>query len=142
MSHPKGVCPQHILERNERLKNSSRCARGHVRKPGVRCLECRKITSRQYKVQHQESLKAWHKAHHLLHTYELTLDEFNRKKEAQKNCCAICNRLMSSPCVDHDHETRTVRDLLCGNCNRALGLFQDDALIVAKAAEYLRKWKV
>jgi Recombination endonuclease VII len=73
--------------------------------------------------------------------YEMTVDEYKRKVEAQKNCCAICHRLMDRPCVDHDHDTKTVRDLLCKNCNCALGLFQDDALIVAKAAEYLKEWK-
>lgn len=74
--------------------------------------------------------------------YDMTLDEFNQKRESQKNCCAICNRLMDKPCVDHDHDTGKVRDLLCKNCNCALGLLQDDVLIVAKAAEYLKRWKL
>lgn len=43
--------------------------------------------------------------------------------------------------VDHDHETGQVRDLLCHNCNRALGLFQDNIEIVDSALEYLKQWK-
>ena len=81
------------------------------------------------------------RGYYLGHEYDLTVEEYNRKRETQKNCCAICNRLMDRPCVDHDHETEQVRDLLCKNCNCALGLLQDDVLIAEKAAEYLRKWK-
>ena len=43
--------------------------------------------------------------------------------------------------VDHDHETGQVRDLLCHNCNRALGLFQDSIETVEAALNYLKKWK-
>jgi len=41
--------------------------------------------------------------------------------------------------VDHDHKTNEVRGLLCHNCNRALGLLQDDVGNLQKAIEYLTK---
>ena len=39
------------------------------------------------------------------------------------------------------HETNQVRDILCRNCNCALGLLQDDVLILESALAYLKKWK-
>lgn len=43
--------------------------------------------------------------------------------------------------VDHDHSTGEVRDLLCHNCNRALGLLQDSIENTKAALNYLKKWK-
>jgi Recombination endonuclease VII len=69
-------------------------------------------------------------------------------KEDQNNCCAICgskgffinkNNSTELLAVDHDHNTGKVRELLCHNCNRGLGLFQDNFVLLKKAAAYLQK---
>lgn len=39
--------------------------------------------------------------------------------------------------VDHDHKTGTIRGLLCHNCNRALGLLEDNSLTIKKIIPYL-----
>lgn len=41
--------------------------------------------------------------------------------------------------VDHDHTTGKVRGLLCHNCNRALGLLQDNKSYLQSAINYLKK---
>jgi hypothetical protein len=40
--------------------------------------------------------------------------------------------------LDHCHETGTVRGLLCGRCNKGLGLLGDNEEAVMRALEYLR----
>lgn len=41
--------------------------------------------------------------------------------------------------VDHDHQTMEVRGLLCGSCNRALGLLKDDKETLIRLATYLER---
>lgn len=55
--------------------------------------------------------------------------------------CAICdNPIGYADSVDHNHDTGQVRGMLCTQCNRALGLFQDSAQLLAKAIYYLEKY--
>ena len=82
--------------------------------------------------------------------YGITEAQYEAKKTLQKHKCMICGaegfcignkNHTEKLVVDHDHETGQVRDLLCHNCNRALGLFQDNIEIVDSALEYLKQWK-
>jgi hypothetical protein len=67
----------------------------------------------------------------------------------QNGVCAICGEPERSPdkatgktrdlAIDHNHETGVVRQLLCSNCNRALGLFCDDPALLDAAMAYLHK---
>jgi hypothetical protein len=65
----------------------------------------------------------------------------------QGGVCAICAQperhrdgLSGKPkdlAVDHDHVTGAVRALLCSACNTAIGLFNDDDALLAKAQTYV-----
>lgn len=79
-------------------------------------------------------------------TYHISLEEYIDMAEKQNFVCAICGEenfamgVNHSGClvVDHDHKTGEVRGLLCHNCNRALGLFQDNPDLIQRAAKYLK----
>jgi hypothetical protein len=79
----------------------------------------------------------------LLQTYGITNQDYEQMLENQGFCCAGCglhqNILEKKLNVDHDHVTGKVRGLLCGNCNRALGLVKDNMETLVRLQEYLEK---
>jgi hypothetical protein len=80
----------------------------------------------------------------LLKGYGLSLDDYERMVARQHGRCAVCKRREAftdgrSWCIDHDHVTGQVRGLLCSDCNRAVGLFQDDPKIIGRAGRYVER---
>lgn len=79
----------------------------------------------------------------------ITLDQYEQMLAAQGGCCAICGTDdpgQRSFHVDHDHACcpsskkacgNCTRSLLCGNCNKGLGLLRDDPELLRLAAAYL-----
>jgi hypothetical protein len=61
--------------------------------------------------------------------------------EAQDRACAICH--VSIPIdgktthLDHDHDTKKVRGVLCNKCNMAIGLLHEDLKLFQAAVTYL-----
>jgi hypothetical protein len=39
--------------------------------------------------------------------------------------------------IDHDHASGEIRGVLCGNCNRAIGLMRDNPALLRAGADYL-----
>ena len=80
----------------------------------------------------------------LKRNYGLTVDQYNAMFEAQKGCCSICGRHQSTLptrlCVDHNHQTGQVRGLLCPQCNKGLGHFQDSKDLLVNALTYMNKF--
>lgn len=77
----------------------------------------------------------------VLTKYGLSLQQYNDLLAKQEEKCAICHA--TSPLViDHCHETKAVRGLLCLNCNFALGFMRDNPEIALAAAAYLMGPKI
>lgn len=70
----------------------------------------------------------------------LTEDDYEMMLARQSGVCAICKGKPTGErlAIDHVHGTKRVRGLLCGSCNRALGLFKDDPVRLAVAIKYLK----
>lgn len=99
---------------------------------------------RKRKFEHRPHSILQRRAYSILKSYGLTSDDFALMLERQGGGCAVCGATTSGdprrPAlhVDHDHETGVVRGILCLRCNVSIGLFQDDASLIERAAIYLR----
>jgi hypothetical protein len=82
---------------------------------------------------------------YLNRTYGITINDYREMLEEQGHRCKLCGSegftMKDSHniklVVDHCHKDGHVRGLLCHNCNRALGLLQDDKETLQKAIDYL-----
>ena len=78
------------------------------------------------------------RATRLMRTYGITTEEYEDMYLAVTGHCQICGEYWDILAVDHDHETGKVRGLLCQQCNRGIGIFQDDPIRVRQALTYLQ----
>lgn len=77
----------------------------------------------------------------LLRKYGLTYEEYEAKITANDGKCPICLEVIAvKPCVDHNHETGQVRDVLCNRCNQWIGFVETRRELVAPMLAYLDKW--
>ena len=78
------------------------------------------------------------RARRLKRHYGISVEEYERMLCEAAGRCAVCGEELLDPHVDHNHKTGKIRGLLCPQCNIGLGMFNDSAEILAKAASYLR----
>ena len=87
----------------------------------------------------------------LMRRYSIDLDQYEWLLEQNNGVCRICRQPetrkskskaipTASLMVDHDHEGKAVRGLLCHNCNVGIGAFKDDIEILEAAIKYLEYW--
>jgi len=81
------------------------------------------------------------KNRHLMRSYGLSPEKFEALKIVAGNKCQVCNRPWQNGygrhVIDHCHKTGKVRGILCGPCNRALGLLGDDENRIKSLLKYL-----
>jgi len=63
---------------------------------------------------------------------------FDEMLEEQGGKCKICLLASDDFVIDHNHRTGKIRGLLCRKCNSALGMCNDDADVLLRAAHYLQ----
>lgn len=130
---------------------TKKCSRCGVEKPRSdyyedkgkwpsQCKECQRERSREYygrtpERRRQVARDSQRRAR--LREYGITPDEYNAMWVLQGGRCRICQREADLQ-VDHCHDTGKVRGLLCGPCNKALGLLRDDVTTLLAAVSYLK----
>lgn len=137
-----------IRTEDEKRRNAESARRSAAKYP-----ERRKAARQAYYQKNREELlakrKAWRadgrgrkvQLRHSLAKLGWSLEAFESAKIAQGGRCDICGETPNSALhADHDHATMRPRALLCGNCNRALGLFKDSPERLERAANYLRRF--
>lgn len=131
MPYLKGhhVTSKHVAPRG--TKRCNRCGefvplsefyKAVAKKDGLvnQCKPCFNISSREYALRRK---------------YGITQDDVDRMVRAQGGRCAICRKRKKLH-VDHCHRTGKVRGMLCGTCNRAIGMLSTVRLLNA-AIQYL-----
>jgi hypothetical protein len=82
-------------------------------------------------------MRATAKNHVLQTKYGLTLTQVEQMHKDVDSRCQICLGYAERLHIDHCHSEGHVRGLLCGPCNRGLGLFKDNPEYLANAIKYL-----
>lgn len=96
------------------------------------------VRARSWQAAHPERDKLNKVKRALLKNYQLSYDDYCKMVDNQSGKCAICSTIpIRRLDVDHNHETGKIRQLLCSNCNTAIGLFKDNPNILRAAASYL-----
>jgi hypothetical protein len=84
----------------------------------------------------------------LKYKHNMTLEDYDILLKSQNGVCAICLQECKTKkglAIDHDHSCcpvdrscgKCVRGLLCSNCNGAIGMLQEDIVILNRAIAYL-----
>jgi hypothetical protein len=114
------------------------------KKTGRRHSACKECDKARVKARHQANPERT-RNNDLKRNYGITLDEHTQMYEDQNGVCAVCEKpgdgKWKKLCVDHDHKTGKVRQLLCRNCNMILGQVDDNINYMEKLTAYLKKHK-
>lgn len=109
------------------LKKCPRCGRVLPAKEFVKddnmCRICRRDYNWQYK-------------------YGISPEQYLQMYQEQGGKCKICGKELPDGeylHIDHNKDTGEVRGLLCGKCNRGLGIFDELPENFIKAVEYLKE---
>ena len=100
----------------------------------------------QYFAKYRKANKQKHRYYSIKHRHGLSKDAYDLLLSTQSFRCAACEVDLSAIGshnihVDHCHKTQKIRAILCGPCNRALGLMKDDPVKLHKLAEYITRFK-
>jgi len=109
--------------------------------------EKRRKSREKYPNAQKEATARWEKkfpkmreAARVVKQYGITLYQIEEARVKQENKCGGCGEeFTKTPHVDHNHATGEFRGLLCGPCNRAIGLLKDSAERCFSIGEYLSK---
>lgn len=108
---------------------------------GTWCKECFNRYRRENRHRYEQKNRLWS-------LYKITPDEYDAILERQDGVCAICKEPerwggyyhLGRLSVDHCHDTKVVRGLLCKGCNFMLGYAKDEVGILASAISYLENF--
>jgi hypothetical protein len=121
-------------------------------RPMGQCRDCRRVARRAWYLTHTDAAKGysakWKAANRSRwrdamrkSRHGIAYGTYDTMLAAQHGGCATCGApppVDKALHVDHDHDTGRIRSLLCDRCNRGLGFFLDQPVLLERAAHYLR----
>ncbi len=115
------------------------------------------LTKLEYKFRYEKSLLTKTKDElnegNKARKFGVSVESYQQMFVDQDNKCAICNleetriftdritkkQRLAKLCLDHNHQTGKIRQLLCHDCNTGLGKFKDNIQHLQSAIEYLKR---
>jgi hypothetical protein len=141
MNHRKFTGTEKWCAKCKSWKQHSAFSKNSARVSGlnVYCNDCMKLRWKENKCPSQKPENK--RVYDRQRRYGLSNEQFLSMWEEQNGLCAVvgCGKPIQD--VDHDHKTNQVRALLCHACNRTLGLFQDNVIVIRNLAMYLEKFE-
>lgn len=110
-----------------------RCARCKTTKPVAEFSRSKKTLSGL-----QPRCKRCSRGYEVMKKFGLTLEQHDAIYRHANGRCEACGSTKNLN-LDHDHATGRVRGILCGKCNRALGLLRDDLVVIQGLYGYLKE---
>lgn len=120
------------------LKGGPRPPLCHPDKPYFAKDKCRNCYLREnYRPKHRERIIEFNRKYR----YGVMPEQYAELLKTYDSC-AICGGpwTQKGPALDHNHETKKVRALLCSPCNTGLGSFKEDPRILKEALRYIEFW--
>jgi hypothetical protein len=115
-------------------------------------LERQSVYNKRFRDSHKEEIalyyatperKLYTKKYDLKKRFNITLEQYNEIFDEQHGFCAICGKHQSkfnyALCVEHNHETKEIRGLVCKRCNIIIANCDEDINILLNAIKYLTK---
>ena len=116
-------------------------------KPDARHYTCKECTKQRVKAAAEANPDAQRRRDYK-RKYGITIEEYEHMLELQGGKCALCpsttpggRHAQQHWCVDHDHVTGKVRELLCNDCNLVLGIIKDSPEHLGRMITYILKHK-
>ena len=94
---------------------------------------------RAQKKAHKEANEDKYRDQEYQRRYGIGLKQYNEMMQEQEAACLLCGHSPDDErlYIDHCHDTKAIRGLLCCQCNAALGMLRDNPVLMRKAADYV-----
>ena len=138
-----GVCKELKVEKRGRLVCMN-CQRKlqlkyYHEKPKIALNEKQKNAKYKNRKKIRASGLTNQKVYAMKHRYGISESQFIEIYTSQNGLCAICEKHITKKdsLIDHCHNTKFIRGLLCRKCNFAIGLLGDNKRSISNAIQYL-----
>lgn len=129
------------------VTNLKVCSSCKISKPGDSftknkwyCRECAAKKFKAWRTKNLDKILKQDRIKHYVRTYGFTQEQAEKFTENRIGSCEICKH--EHPLVvDHNHDTKDLRGLICSFCNSILGYSRDSKEILQSSIAYLEKYK-